>query len=225
MSAVTFDFGQTLVELDHELLVRRVAERGVVLDLDRARSDTPGAWAAYARAKQQGLLQEPAWCAFMSTLLQSTGAAADDLTRWLWSEQPRHNLWRRPVAGMFELARELHARGVSLGIVTNSEGKAEELAAELGLMTCFSVVADSGVLGFEKPDPRMFQWTAEKLGVSPREIVHVGDSWEADVEGALAAGARAVWFTHSTTRSLPRGVAACATAREVAETLAAWTRG
>jgi hypothetical protein len=35
--AVTFDFGQTLAELDHAFLARRLEERGVSLDADRAR--------------------------------------------------------------------------------------------------------------------------------------------------------------------------------------------
>jgi len=36
----------------------------------------------------------------------------------------------------------------------------------------------------EKPASPIFHFTAEKLGVRPEEVVHIGDSFAADVEGA-----------------------------------------
>ena len=44
---------------------------------------------------------------------------------------------------------------------------------------------DSGVA---KPDPAIFQEAARRLGLANHEILHVGDRWELDVEGALGAG-------------------------------------
>jgi putative hydrolase of the HAD superfamily len=223
LSAITFDFGQTLVELDYELLARRVAERGVTLSVAKARADTPAAWQAYAEAKRRGQMQEQAWRTFMRTLLASTGTSAAPLAAWLWQEQPRHNLWRKPVRGMFELVAELDRAGHVLAIVTNSEGKASELAVELGLMPHLRLVADSGLLGVEKPDPAIFLWTAQKLGVLAHELIHVGDSWEADVLGALGVGARAVWFGSEADRPLPERVACAASAVELGRILAGWT--
>ncbi|MEV1040472.1 HAD family hydrolase [Streptomyces sp. NPDC050204] len=50
-------------------------------------------------------------------------------------------------------------------------------------------------LGFAKPDPRALQAVAAAHGVAAAEVLHVGDSFDYDVQGALAAGARAVWIT------------------------------
>jgi HAD superfamily hydrolase (TIGR01549 family) len=231
VNAVTFDFGQTLVELDHELLVQRVRGVGAELDARRARAETPAAWIAYNDAKRAGCQGEVAWRAFMSTLLgrsdvargsSPASALAGELSEWLWHEQPRKNLWRKPIAGMTELVAELAARRVPLGIVSNSEGRLSELLSELGLRERFACVADSGVLGVEKPDARIFHWAAERLGVETREIVHVGDAWEADIRGALDVGARAVWFGPTDQRALPPRVAACSNAREVRLALARW---
>ena len=83
-------------------------------------------------------------------------------------------------------------------------------------------MADSGRLGFEKPDPRIFEWAAARLAVPTRDLVHIGDSWEADVRGALGVGARAIWFPADSTRELPARVAACRTAEEIRDTLVAW---
>lgn len=231
VNAVTFDFGQTLVELDHELLARRVTEVGAELDVKRARAETPAAWLAYNAAKRAGQQGEPAWRTFMRTLLVGANVTrgneparelADELSQWLWQQQPHRNLWRKPITGMIELVVELEARNVRLGIVSNSEGRLSELLSELGLRSRFACVADSGVLGVEKPDPRIFQWAAEQLGVCAHDIVHVGDAWEADVRGALSVGARAVWFGPQDDRALPPGVVACSTAAEVDQALTGW---
>jgi FMN phosphatase YigB (HAD superfamily) len=51
---------------------------------------------------------------------------------------------------------------------------------------------DSGVA---KPDPAIFWEAARRLGLAPHEILHVGDRWELDVEGALGAGFGAALYS------------------------------
>ena len=48
--------------------------------------------------------------------------------------------------------------------------------------------------GSFKPEEAIFRYALERAGVEPNEAVHVGDSLEADVAGALGAGMRAVWL-------------------------------
>ncbi|MGC4065585.1 MAG: hypothetical protein QM784_13245 [Polyangiaceae bacterium] len=55
---------------------------------------------------------------------------------------------------------------------------------------------------------------SERLGRAPNEIIHVGDSYEADVLGALGANMTPVWFVREPTVTLPPGVLLC---RSVAE--------
>jgi putative hydrolase of the HAD superfamily len=213
MIAVTFDYGQTLAELDVDFLSRRVAERGGDAAPARLTEAMAAGWRAYDDAKREGRQGKDGWAAFMRTLLSCAGAAEggalESLVDFLWQQQPEHNLWRKPIPGMFELCADLAHRGVPVGIVSNSEGHLADLVDELGISNLFRVVADSGQLGFEKPDARIFMLAAERLGVSTTEIVHVGDAWEADVQGALGVSARAVWITAGTpSRALPEGVLA-----------------
>ncbi len=223
MQAVTFDFGQTLAELDHDFLQRRAHGFGAELDPAAAHAATVVAWHAYGAAKALGHAR--AWQAMMIELLRAGGVRkirgaadpeyAEKIAQLLWDAQPTHNLWRKPIAGMFELVAELRTRGVPLGIISNSEGYLAELVEELGHRALFDVIIDSGRVGVDKPDPRIFQLAAQQLGVQLEQIVHVGDAWEADVLGARAAGAQAIWYAPTDDRALPEGVVACRDASEL----------
>jgi len=156
----------------------------------------------------------------MTALLAGAGIAHPaPLVGWLWDEQPRANLWRRPIPGMLELARELGARGVRVGVLSNSEGKLAELFAEIGIAEPFAAIIDSGVVGIEKPDPRIFAHARAALGGG--DAIHIGDSWPADIAGARAAGWRAIWFGR---RVGPVDDPQIAVARDVGDVRAALAR-
>lgn len=48
--------------------------------------------------------------------------------------------------------------------------------------------------GAAKPDPRIFLAAAERLGLAPAQILHVGDDPQLDIVGARAAGLRTAWI-------------------------------
>lgn len=237
--AVTFDFGQTLAELDHDFLAQRARELGAELDPVAARAATVTAWAAYGANKALGHAR--AWQEMMLEVLrggsvrpnqgEATPNFAEGVAQALWAAQPTRNLWRKPIPGMFELVAGLVEHGVPVGIISNSEGRLAELVAELGQSALFHVVVDSGRVGFDKPDARIFQHAAQALAVPLADVVHVGDAWEADVIGAREAGAHAIWFSPTDARALPPGVLACSNAAELSRALqtfgipAAKTRG
>ncbi len=87
---------------------------------------------------------------------------------------------------------ELRTAGYGLGIVSNWEPRLEQLCASHGIMSYFEFAVVSEVEGYVKPHPRLFQRALELAGAAPEEVVHVGDSYPEDVEGALAAGIQAV---------------------------------
>jgi FMN phosphatase YigB (HAD superfamily) len=55
--------------------------------------------------------------------------------------------------------------------------------------------------GYAKPDGRAFEAVSAQLGIDMSNMVHIGDSWECDVLGALAVGATAIWL--SSKRTVP----------------------
>jgi len=51
----------------------------------------------------------------------------------------------------------------------------------------------------EKPDASIFHEACKRVGVAPHEVMHVGDSWTADMVGAQNAGLRwRVWVSRPT---------------------------
>ena len=145
----------------------------------------------------------------------------EPLVAWLWSEQPTANLWRKPIPAMVDLARELAARGAHVGVLSNSEGRLAELLEEIGMATIFGVIVDSGRVGMEKPDPRIFAHTLAALGAEGQGI-HIGDSWAADVMGARGAGWRAIWYGPKVTPVDDPEIAVARDASEVRAVLTRW---
>jgi putative hydrolase of the HAD superfamily len=74
---------------------------------------------------------------------------------------------------MVDGVRALHARGVPTGLVSNSWGT-RRYPREL-LAALFDGVVISGEEGFRKPDPRMYQLGAQRIGVAPAGCVFVDD--------------------------------------------------
>ena len=79
----------------------------------------------------------------------------------------------QPDAEMVDGVRALHDRGVRTGLVSNSWGTRRyprDLIAEL-----FDGVVISGDEGFRKPDPRMYELGAGRIGAAPSDCVFVDD--------------------------------------------------
>jgi len=93
---------------------------------------------------------------------------------------------------------ELRRRGFSLGIITNGVPAIQRQTIEgLGLAPFFDHVIISGLVGYQKPDRRIFQKAMEEAGASPENTLYLGDSPAIDVGGAKKAGIKSVWLSNS----------------------------
>jgi putative hydrolase of the HAD superfamily len=86
----------------------------------------------------------------------------------------------------------LRSRGIALVVVSNWDHSLHERLAETGLAPLVDGAVASAELGRAKPERAIFERALELAGAAPGEALHAGDSPREDVEGALAAGLRAV---------------------------------
>jgi len=90
--------------------------------------------------------------------------------------------------------RRLRAEGWSLGIVTNGPPSQGEKVTATGLDQLVDGWAVSEVVGFRKPDPRVFEAAAAECGATLDGAWMVGDSAPADMAGAHNTGLRSIWL-------------------------------
>ncbi|WNS46968.1 HAD family hydrolase [Paenibacillus sp. MMS20-IR301] len=110
-------------------------------------------------------------------------------------------LERQSRFGWFPGARELLGRliaaGYVVGIITNGP-EDYQWAKIRGLGLDRIIPAErifiSGAVGLAKPDPAIFAHANRMTGTEASASVYIGDSWEKDIAGALAAGWQAGWF-------------------------------
>ena len=101
-------------------------------------------------------------------------------------------LWSWVLPGVREALGALREMGLKLLAVSNADGTVEESLIRLGLRPYFDAVLDSHHVGFEKPDPRIFDRAIEISGATRDRTLHVGDIYAVDVLGARAAGLHAL---------------------------------
>lgn len=106
----------------------------------------------------------------------------------------------RTLRGNMPLLSRL-SRRYRLGIVSNFYGNLATVCEEAGIRRLFSVIIDSGRVGYLKPDTRIFRRAVEELGLTPADATFVGDSLSRDMAGARAAGMRHIWLAGGTGRT------------------------
>jgi HAD superfamily hydrolase (TIGR01509 family) len=194
------DAGNTIIFFDHARLSRLAAREGFVATaeaFERAEGEAKHAQerggavrVAWSHAGQPGA---DSWAEMIATMLVCAGMPGDRVPGALdalWTEHRAHNLWSRVPPGLVDSLVALRASGARVAVVSNSEGKLEGFFEQLGLMRAVDAVVDSGVVGVEKPDPRIFQIALERSGVPAARALHLGDNFVTDVGGARAAGLR-----------------------------------
>ncbi|NPV63694.1 MAG: HAD family hydrolase [Methanotrichaceae archaeon] len=97
----------------------------------------------------------------------------------------------RPFPQSVQLLQKL--RGYPLGIVSNGQRVFSELELrQLGLHGYFNFVLFSSDFGYKKPDSRIFLAGAGHLGMSPQNILYIGDSWDNDIHPSRGLGMKAM---------------------------------
>jgi putative hydrolase of the HAD superfamily len=193
--AVFFDAGGTLIHLDRVFILEALATHGISrTELHYAEADARARRHVAELVRSGGPSDDASrWQAYGRHLLGGLGCRDREVQAVQEMLVRRHRegyLYSWTVEGTRAALQEIRAMGCTLGVVSNADGRIAEFLERAGLGDAFDFVVDSGIVGVEKPDPRIFRIACSHAGVEPAAAVHVGDFYEIDVLGARAAG---VW--------------------------------
>lgn len=197
VAAISLDIGGVMVLPDHGLLAHALRRHGVPHDRGRFTDAHYRAMAEVERARAE----PETFGDYTTGFLKAVGVPPDQLDTGAvaLADVLVPPVWCQPIAGAREAARRLRSLGFRLAVTSNSDGGVEDLLRRHEIAQVGSgagveveVITDSGVVGVHKPDPLVFQATAEGLGLPPEAICHIGDSASFDVDGARGVGMVAV---------------------------------
>ena len=194
LRAVVFDVDFTLARPGPDLGPDGYRQLGLRygLDLDPARYEEARA-AAFTEVKRHPELDhdEEIWVLFTERIIQGMGGSGNTYQAALemerrWSQSVHFELYDDALP----VLDALRDRGLKIGLLSNSSRDLDEFVSHHGLVA--DAVLTSHVHGKTKPHRTIFRAMLDRLAVAPDEAVMVGDTIEDDIEGALAAGMRAV---------------------------------
>jgi len=192
--AILFDAGNTLLRMNYPAIAEHLHDRGLrVTEHDveeaelraRVRIDPHLGPGASTESQATHVL-------YFVYLLEHLGVTderqVDETIRWRLAYNRPVGLWSRADPEAAAALGRLKAAGLIIGVISNSNGLARAILEDAGLGEHLDFVIDSGVVGVEKPDPRIFQLALAAAAVPATEAVYVGDLYSVDVLGARAAG-------------------------------------
>jgi putative hydrolase of the HAD superfamily len=196
--AVFLDAMGTLVQLERPWprLARALAARGVTVSEQQAREAMLAEIAFYRlhlheAADPDGLRDLRRRCA--AVLAGALGEAVSQLGPDAMVEVMLESLRFSAYPEVSEVLTTLRGRGHRLFVVSNWDISLHEVLRATGLTALIDGAVVSAEVRAAKPDPRIFELALGMAGADAADAVHVGDSEDADVAGARAAGIRAVF--------------------------------
>ena len=187
IQAVTFDVGGTLIAPWPSVgaVYAEVAARHGVKNLspEILNQQFGSAW----RVKKQFDHSKAAW----REIVNATFAGFMEPTEYLF-EDLYHRFTEPECWRVFDDAKPtfefLRKRGIKLGAISNWDERLRPLLDALDLAHFFQAIVVSFECGCVKPAPKIFQRAADLLQLPAAAVLHVGDRFEEDYQGARDIG-------------------------------------
>jgi putative hydrolase of the HAD superfamily len=193
VDTVFFDVGNTLLFPNRELILAPLRER----------TDEPtlALWHAIERRTKkefdgemkEGRADQGFWFLFYTHLLEELQIEDEALRDKLVAATRISANWGSMVPGTRKILDRIASR-YRIGVISNADGKIENLLSVNGIADCFRTITDSGLVGYEKPHPAIFAAALQQMGALPEKSLYVGDLYSVDYVGASESGMQATIF-------------------------------
>jgi putative hydrolase of the HAD superfamily len=194
LEAIFFDVGNTLLFPDRAHILAPLHQRKLIPSLEQ--------WHAIERTTKKefdeimqhdGKADQSFWYLFFSHLLEELGVRDDGLRDQMVNATRVSANWGDIRPGTREILQRLGQR-YRLAVISNADGKIADLLERCRIADCFHVITDSGLVGYEKPHPAIFQAAMRAMDATPEQSLYVGDVYSVDYVGATRAGMQAILF-------------------------------
>ena len=192
INSIFFDVGNTLLFPNRERIHAPLTERGLtpdpalLRDLERSIKNEFD-----VRMVENGSTDHSFWWMFYSQLLAKIGLNDDAVRDQLVSSIRQSANWDVMPPGTRDHLEEIGGR-YKIGVISNADGKIEEVLRRCNIADCFRTITDSGLVGYEKPHPEIFRQALQVMNAAPEESLYVGDVYSVDYLGATGAGMQAI---------------------------------
>ena len=194
--AVFFDVDYTLIypgPMFQAVGYRQSCERhGITVEEARYPAAVKAALASLDH--EQVLYDDAVFTRFIRRIIEEMGGQGDQIDACAvemyaaWAHCHHFHLYDEAEADL----RELAARDLKIGLISNSHRKLDDFEEHFKLHGLVAAAVSSAQHGYCKPHPSIFQAALTQAGVGAGESLMVGDSLTHDVHGARAVGMRGV---------------------------------
>jgi len=188
---IFFDVGNTLLFPNHGRILAPLHAKGIVPTPDVLQDTERSTKQAYDRLVENNHADHSFWWMFYTRLLEDSGLPDDRVRDQLVDATRQSANWDKILPGTRDALADLSSR-YRIGVISNADGKIEDVLKRCGIADCFLTITDSGIVGHEKPHPAIFAAALQKMGAQPEESLYVGDMYSVDYVGATQAGMKAI---------------------------------
>ena len=189
---IFFDVGNTLLFPNRARILGR---------LSQDRHPTLAQWQAIERRTKHefdvgmigGNVDHGFWWTFHTYLLQGLNVTDDAMRDAFVVNTQNSANWDQILPGTREALERIRER-YAIAVISNADGKIDAVLKRCGIADCFASITDSGLVGYEKPHPAIFEAALRQMKAAPAESLYVGDVYSVDYVGAQSAGMDAVLF-------------------------------
>jgi HAD superfamily hydrolase (TIGR01549 family) len=188
---IFFDVGNTLLFPNRAKMLAPIAsDRHPTLEQWQALERRTKA--EFDQGMQSGRVDHGFWWTFHTHLLEDLGEDMGVRNALVENTQNSAN-WDHILRGTRHALVRI-GQNFRIAVISNADGGIGRVLSRCGIADCFESVTDSGIVGVEKPHPKIFEAALETMQVRPDESLYVGDVYSVDYVGARNAGMQAVLF-------------------------------
>jgi HAD superfamily hydrolase (TIGR01509 family) len=189
---VFFDIGNTLLFPNRAKMLAPISsDRHPTLEQWQALERRTKA--EFDAGMRSGRVDQGFWWIFHSHLLEGLGESRDGLVQQLVRNTQDSANWDQILPGTRTALDRIH-ENFRIAVISNADGKIEQVLTRCGIADCFETITDSGIVGFEKPRAEIFEAALRTMNARADESLYVGDVYSVDYLGARSAGMDAVLF-------------------------------